>query len=214
MRELDGAEEVFLVDFVAAAFDHHHGICRAGDDDVHAAGFVLRQRRIADVLAVFVASDAHGGDRFVERNVAERERRAGGADAQHVGVEFGIDREHGRDDLHVVAEAVGKERADRPVDLTRAEHGVFGRTPFALDVAAGNFAGGVHLLFEIAGEGEEVDAFARFLGGGDGAEHDVLVAITNQRGAVCLLREFAGFDDHRAPADLNVTDSGTVSPKI
>ena len=41
-----------------------------------------------------------------------------------------------------------------------------------------------------------------FSGGGGGAEHDVLVAVTNQRGAVGLLREFAGLNDHRAPADL------------
>ena len=159
------------------------------------------ERRIADVLAVFVASDANRGNRLLERNVAERERRAGGADAEHVGVEIGIDREHRRDDLHVVAEAVGEERTDRAIDLPRTEHGVFARAAFALDEAARNLAGGVHLLFEIAGEGEEVDAFARFGGGGDGAEHDVLIAVTNQRGAIGLLREFAGFDDHRAPAD-------------
>ena len=201
VRELDRAEEVVLGDFVSAAFDHHDRVGRAGDHDVHAAGFVLRQRRVADVLAVFVAADAHCGDGLLERDVAKRERGAGGADAEHVGVEFRIDRKDGRDDLNVVAESVGKERTDRPIDLPRAEHGVFGRTSFALDVAARNFSGGVHLLFEIAGEGEEVDAFARFLGGSGGAEHDVLIAITNQRGAVCLLREFAGFDGHRAPAD-------------
>ena len=80
-------------------------------------------------------------------------------------------------------------------------HGVLGWTPFAFDETAGNFSGCIHLFFEIAGEGEEVDAFARFLGGSYGAEHDVLVAITNQCGAVSLLREFAGLDDHRAPAD-------------
>ena len=116
-------------------------------------------------------------------------------------IEFGIDRQHGRNDLHVVTETVGEERANRAIDLTRAEHGVFARTAFALDETARNFAGSVHLLFEIAGEWEEIDAFARFGGGGDGAEHDILVAVTNQRGAVSLLREFAGLDDHRAPAD-------------
>ena len=141
----------------------------------------------------------------------KRERGAGGADAEHVGVELGIDRKHGRDDLNVVAETFGKERTNRPIDLTRAEHRVFGRTPFTLDVTAGNLSGGIHLLFEIAGKGEEVDAFARLLGGGHGAEHDVLIAITNQRGAVCLLREFAGFDGHRAPADRQGYGFGHVN---
>ena len=60
----------------------------AGDDDVHAAGFVLRQRRIDDVLAVFVASDAHRGDVLVERNIGNRECRTGGAHGEDVGVEF------------------------------------------------------------------------------------------------------------------------------
>ena len=58
--------------FVSAAFDHHHRVGRAGDDDVHAAGFVLRQGRVDDVLAVFVAADAHRGDVLRERNVAKR----------------------------------------------------------------------------------------------------------------------------------------------
>ena len=65
---------------------------------------------------------------------------------------------------------------------------MFARTAFALDETAGNFSGGEHLLFEVAGEREPVDAFARFGGGGGGAEHDVLIAITNQRRAVGLLR--------------------------
>ena len=201
VSELDRAEEIFLGDLVAAALDHHDGVGGAGDDDVHAAGSVLRQRGIADECAVLVAAHAHGGDRLVERNVAERERGARGADAEHVGVELRIDRKHRRDDLNVVAETLGEERANRPVDLARADHRVFGRPSFALDVAAGNLSGRVHLLFEVAGKWEKVDAFTRFLGGGGGAEHDVLVAITNQRGAVCLLRQFAGFDGHRAPAD-------------
>ena len=122
VRELDGAEEIFLGDLVAAAFDHHDRIGRAGDHDVHAAGFVLRKRRIADVVAALVAADAHRGDGLVERNIAERQRSAGGAHAEHVGIEFGIDREHGSDDLDVVAETVGEERANRAVDLSRADH--------------------------------------------------------------------------------------------
>ena len=201
LRELDRAEEIFLADLFAAAFDHHDRIGRAGDDDVHAAGDVLVERRIDDVLAVFVASDANRGNRLLERNVAERERRAGRADADDVGVEHRIHREHRRDDLNVVTEAVGEQRTDGAIDLTRTEHRVLGGAAFALDESARNLAGGVHLLFEVAGEWEKVYAFARFCGGGDGAEHDVLIPVTNERRAVGLLCQFAGFDDHRAPAD-------------
>ena len=151
---------------------------------------------------VLVAADAYRGDRFFERDIAQGQRRTGGAHAEHVGVEIRIDRQHGRNDLHVVTEPVRKERANRAVDLARTEDGVFGRASFALDESAGDFSGGKHLFFKIASEREPVDTFARFGGGGGGTEHDVLIAVTNQSGAVCLLREFAGFDDHRAPADL------------
>ncbi len=70
MRELDGAEEIVFADFVTAALDHHNRIGGSGDHDVHSAGFVLRQRRIADVLALLVTPNANGGDGFLERNVA------------------------------------------------------------------------------------------------------------------------------------------------
>ncbi len=43
VRELDGTEKHVLGDFVAAAFDHHDAVGGAGDDDFHAAGFVLRR---------------------------------------------------------------------------------------------------------------------------------------------------------------------------
>ena len=181
VRELDGAEEIFLGDLVAAAFDHHDGVGRAGDDDVHAAGFVLRKRGIADVLAV-----SHRGRRARRRRSCRTgmSETASAAPAAHTASTSAsssrIDRQHRRDDLHVVAEAVGEQRTDRPVDLARAEHGVLGRTAFALDVAARNLSGGVHFLFEFAGEGEEIDAFARFLRGGDGGEDDVGVAIADE----------------------------------
>ena len=122
VRELDCAQEVFLGDLLALALDHHDGVGRAGDHDVHAAGFVLRKRWIADVVAALVASDAHCGDGLIEGNIAERQRCARGAYAEHVRIELGIDREHGGDNLDVVAETIGKERANGAVDLSRADH--------------------------------------------------------------------------------------------
>jgi hypothetical protein len=63
---LDGPEEVFLGDLVTAAFDHHHRVGGAGDDDVDPAALVLRHRGVEDELAVFVAADADRGDRCLE----------------------------------------------------------------------------------------------------------------------------------------------------
>ncbi len=188
MREGDGAEEVLLAELFAGAFDHHDGVGCAGDDDLHPARFVLRKRRVADVVAVFVASDANGGDGLLDGTIRNCERGAGGANREHVGVEFGIDRKHRRDDLNVVAEAVGKQWPDRTVDLARGKRGVFGRTSFALDVSSGDLAGGVHPFFEFAGEREEIDSFARLRRNSDGGENDVLLAVTDEGAAVGLFR--------------------------
>ncbi len=142
---------------------------------------ILRQRRIADVCAVFIATDPHRGDGLFERNVRQRERGTGGANGQDVGVEFGIDRENGGDDLDVVAEAIGEQRPDRTIDLARGQHAVFGRTAFALDVATGDLTGGIHLFFEVARQWEKVDALAGLFGGGNSGKDDVLVAVADQR---------------------------------
>ena len=202
MAELNGTEEIFLGDFVAAAFDHHHAVERTGDDDVHAAGFVLRQGGVDDVLSVFVATDAHGGDVLVERDVGHRECRTGAAYGEHVGIEFSIDREHRRHDHDVVAEAFLKERPDRTIHLTRAQRTVLGGTAFALDVAARDLARGIHLLFKFAGQGEEIDARARLLRGGDTGEDNVRIAVTDEDAAVSLLSKLAGLECQGATPDL------------
>ncbi len=202
MRELDRAEEVFLGDLLRAAFDHHDVVGGAGDDDLHAARLVLLERGVGDVVSGLVASDADAGDVLLERDVADGERRARGDDGERVAVEARIGRQHGRDDLDVIPEAVRKKRTNRAVDLARAEHGVLGRAAFPLDVAARNLAGCVHLLFVVAGEGEEIDAFPGFLRRRRGAEHDDLIAVADESAAVCLLRKLTRLNDELPATDL------------
>ena len=67
-------------------------------------------------------------------------------------------RENGGDDLGLVAEALGEERADRAVDQARDERLVLARPAFALEVAAGDLARGEGLFLVVDGEREEVDA--------------------------------------------------------
>ncbi len=202
VRELDRTEEIVLGDFVSAAFDHHDAVEGTGDHDVHAAGFVLRQRRVDDVLAVFIASDAHRGDVLGERDVGNGERRAGCAHGKHVGVEFTVDREHRRHDHDIVAEALFEQRTNRPVDLAGAEGAVLGRPAFALDVAARDLARGVHLFFEFTSQGKEIDTRTRLLRGGDGGKDNVRVAVADENTAVGLLSKLAGLDDQGATPDL------------
>ena len=202
MSELNRAEEIFLGDLVTAAFDHHDAVEGTRHDDVHAAGFVLRQRGVDDVSAVLIAPDANRGDVLGERNVGNGEGRAGRAHGQNVGVEFAIDREHRRHDHDVVAEAVFEERTDRAVDLAGAQRAVLGRTAFALDVTARDLARSVHLFFEFTGQGKEIDARAGLLRGGDGGKDNVRIAISDENAAIGLLSKLAGLDDQGATPDL------------
>ena len=77
-----------------------------------------------------------------------------------VGIVLQIVRQHGDDDLRFAALAVGEQRTDRPVDQARGQRVAFGRTAFALEIAAGDAARGVELFLVVDGEREEVDARA------------------------------------------------------
>ena len=111
--------------------------------------------RVEHVLAVDVA-DARGADRTVERDAGKRQGRRGADHRGNVGVDFRIDRHHRRDDLHFVVEAVGEQRADRPVDQARGQRFLLRGPPFALEEAAGDLARGVGLFLVVDGQREEI----------------------------------------------------------
>ena len=83
-----------------------------------------------------------------------------------------VDRQHGADDLHLVAKALGPERPDRPVDHARVQRGLLGGLALALEEAARDLAGGVHLLLDVDGEGEEVGSLTRLAATDGRGEHD------------------------------------------
>ena len=88
--------------------------------------------------------------------------RGGGADRrEHVGVVLHVGGEDRDDDLDVVAEALGEERAQGAVRHAAGEDGVRGGTAFAAQEAAGDLADGVHALFEVDRQREEIDVRAR-----------------------------------------------------
>ena len=115
VAEHDGAQHHVLGKLVGFRFDHQHRLLGAGDDEVQLRGLELGLGRVQDVLAVDVAH-ARGADRAVERDARERHRGGGAEHRRDVGIDFRVDREHGRDDLHLVVEAAREERAQRPVD--------------------------------------------------------------------------------------------------
>ena len=111
-------------------------------------------------------------------------------DADHVDGVLLVGHEGGGDDLDLVAEAVREGRADRAVDHAGGEGGLLGGTSLALEVAARDATGCVHLLVEVDGQREEVVVLA-LLGDDDRGEHGG-VALLDQRGAGGLLGELAG----------------------
>ena len=165
--------------------------------------FELRRRefglgRIEDVLAVDVA-DARGTDRAVERDAGQRQRGRRADHRRNVGIDLGIDRHHRRDDLHLVVEAIRKQRPDRPIDQPGGQRFLFRRPAFALEKAAGNLAGGVGLFLVVDGQREEVLAGLGFSAGDDGDQHDGIVEADHD-GAACLAGDFAGFERQRVAA--------------
>ena len=123
---------------------------------------------------------------------------------QNVGIVFHVMRQHGDDDLGLVAPAIDEQRTDRAVDQAGNQGFLFGRPAFALEIAAGNAARGIGLFDVVDGQRQEVDAFAGRLGGDDGGEHDGL-AIGGEHGAVGLTGDLAGFkpEGTATPVDLD-----------
>ncbi len=104
-----------------------------------------------------------------------------------------VGAEDGDDDLGLVAVAVGEAGAQRPVDEPGGQDGGVGRPPLPTEERAGDLAGGVHALFDVDGEGEEVDPFADARGGVGGGQDDG-VAELGDDGALGLLGEPAGLE--------------------
>ena len=69
-------------------------------------------------LAVDVA-DARRADGAIPRDIADRYGARGGIDRQHVEQVDAVRGEGRDDDLHLVAHALGEERAQRPVRQAR-----------------------------------------------------------------------------------------------
>ena len=88
----------------------------------------------------------------------EHEGGAGGVDGQHVVGVLLVGAEDGDDDLGLVAVALGEAGAQRAVDQPGGQDGRVGRPALPAEERPGDLAGGVHPLFDVDGEREEVDA--------------------------------------------------------
>ena len=97
---------------------------------------------------------------------------------------------------------LGKSGPDGPVNESGGEDFLFGRAAFALEVAAGEFAGRSRLFPVIHRQRKEVLAFFG-LGGGDRSHDDNGFAQLDGYSTVGLFGEFPGFNN-----ELLVPDGG------
>ena len=171
VTEHDRAEHDLFRETIGFRLDHHHAVLRTGDHEVESRGLQFFGRRVQEVLAILI-TDANGTDRTVERNARQRKRSRCANHRRNVGVDFRIERDHGRHDLHFVVEAIREERTDRTIDQTRGQRFLFGRTTLTLEEAARDATGSVGLLLIVDRQRKEVTARSRLLGSDCGAQHD------------------------------------------
>jgi hypothetical protein len=187
------AEHDFLGKTLGFRLHHQYRVLRARDHEVEVGlGANLAGRGIQEVLAALVA-DARRADRRRERNARQRDRRRSADQRRNVGIDLGVERKHRRDDLDFVVEALGEQRPQRPVDEAGSERLLLGGSPFALEEAARNLAGGVSLLDVVDGEREEVAAGDGFAAADGGDEHHRVSHPDDDR-AVGLTGQAPGLD--------------------
>ena len=160
----------------------------------------LVERRIENIFAVDEA-DARGADRAHEGRAGKGERGGCRDQRDDIGIVFQVVRERRHDHLGFVAPAFGKERTDRAIDQAGDQRLLFGRTAFALEIAAGNAARSVIFFLVVDGERQKIDAFARLLCRDNGREHGGF-AIGGKDGAIGLARHAAGLEGELAPAPI------------
>ena len=165
----DGVGHHRLRQDLRPCLNHHHRVAGPRHDQVQLALVELAVRGIRHELAVD-ATDTHRADRPRERDRADRQRRRSAVDGQDVRVVLLVRGEDREDHLDVIAEALGEERTQRTVREAHGQDGRLGRARLALDESARDLASGVHPLFVVDGEREEVDALARFLARDRGRE--------------------------------------------
>ena len=115
VAEGDGLDHGVFGDLAGARLDHQHRVLGPATTRSSVLALELGEGRVDDELAVD-AADAHGAERPIERDPGERERRRGAVHRQDVGVVLLVRRDHQRDELDLVAEALGEERPERAVD--------------------------------------------------------------------------------------------------
>ena len=154
-------------------------------------------------------AQADRADRPLERQRREAQRGRGPVHRQHVAVVLPVAGHHERLNLHLVAEAVGKQRPDGPVHQPRRE-GFLDRGPaFAFEETPGKLARRGDPLAIVASQGEEI---ARPRRAGHGCRQDDRLAILHQATPGRLFRQLTCFDRKNRCSNLTFNSNFQVFP--
>jgi hypothetical protein len=179
----------------------------AGDDHVEDRTLAVGEGREGNPRAVD-QGDAGGTDRAAERQAGDLGGRRCGVDGQHVVLGVGVERQDRDDDLDLVAQTLLEGRAQRPVDQAAGEDRVGGGATLATEERAGDLAGGIHALFDVHRQREEVELVFRVLAGRGGRkQHRVFVEVGDNC-AAGLLGQAPGLKPDRAGAEGAIVDGG------
>ena len=186
-----------------SALDHHDGLGRARDDDVHVGVLQLTEGRVHHPVALDPA-DADRRDGRVKGNHRGVQRHRGPDEGEHIRVVFLIGAEYLCVNLGLVEEPVGEEGTQRAIRQSRRKHFLLLRSPFPLEETAGDLAGGIGLFPVLHREGEEreVGGFVLYRRGN---EHDGLSKL-NKAGPVREAGHPANLEDE-SPAGEFAFDS-------
>ena len=198
--DVERVEDLRLGDLVRARLDHQDRLIGTRDDQIELG--VLDQVLLVgvdDEVAVDLA-DPHRADRRRERDVGDHQRRGGAVHRQHVVRVDVVDRDRQRDQLGLIAPALGEQRADRPVDQAGGQRRLLPRAALALEERAGDLPGRVHPLLHVDGEREKVDIAEIARSGGT---QDHRVARADDHGAGGLLGQLAGLERDLLALDLD-----------
>jgi hypothetical protein len=195
-------EHLLLADFLAAGLDHQDGVLITRHHELERGGRHLLVGGIGHQLAV---DQGHPDrpDRTRERDAGQRHRGRGADHREHVRVVVGVRRDDQVDDLDLVAEALGEEGTERPVDEPAGQRLLLVGPALALEEAAGDAATRVGLLAVLDGEGQEVPALEGGPRGDGGREHHGPAA-ADDHGPVGLLGDLSGLDGERQVVDLDL----------
>ena len=143
-----------------------------------------------------------------EREARELSRRRSGVDGQGVVELAGGDGHDRDDDLHLVADSVGKRRTQGAVNQTADQDGLRRGATLATEERSGNLAGCVAALFNVYGQREKVELLFGLLAHRRGREqHGFLIEVCSN-GSLSLLREASCLEAHGALAELAVIEHG------